>query len=51
VSRTTWAATAVLCLAAAVTACGATAGNTLPVVAGRTDTLIFVFDVLAATRG
>jgi peptidylprolyl isomerase len=42
VSRTTWAATAVLCLAAAVTACGATAGNTLPVVAGRfgTDPLI-----------
>ena len=41
-SRTTWAATAVLCLAAAVTACGPAASATLPVVAGRfgTDPLI-----------
>ena len=41
-SRTTWAATAVLCLASAVTACGPAASATLPVVAGRfgTDPLI-----------
>jgi hypothetical protein len=42
VSRTTWAATAVLCLASAVTACGPADSITLPVVAGGfgTDPLI-----------
>jgi FKBP-type peptidyl-prolyl cis-trans isomerase len=41
-SRLTWAATAVLCLASAVTACGRADSITLPVVAGRfgTDPMI-----------
>jgi hypothetical protein len=63
-SRTTWATAAVLCLASAVTACGSAGSTTLPVVTGRfgrkgdaslnvtgADTLVFVIDVLAATRG
>jgi len=33
-SRTSWAATAVLCLASAVTACGPAHSTTLPVVTG-----------------
>jgi hypothetical protein len=37
-SRTTWAAAAVVCLASAVTACGPAGGVTLPVVAGRFGT-------------
>lgn len=37
-SRTTWAAAAVLCLASAVTACGPADGITLPVVAGHFGT-------------
>jgi hypothetical protein len=59
------AAALAVCLAAtAVTACGARSSTTLPVVAGGfgsrgdaavnvtgTDTLVFVIDILAATRG